>query len=93
MKSGGQLAPHMHEFGWISGAVYINVPHREKSNSGSFVLCIDDGAPGEKGQERDQIIDVVTGSLVLFPASLMHYTIPFKSDEERTVLAFDIMPD
>ena len=36
-------------------------------------------------------IDAVTGNLVLFPASLMHYTIPFKSEEERIVLAFDVI--
>ena len=35
-------------------------------------------------------INVVTGSVVLFPASLMHYTIPFESEEERIVLAFDM---
>ena len=37
-----------------------------------------------------KIINVVTGSMVLFPASLMHYTIPFESKEERIVLAFDV---
>jgi hypothetical protein len=35
---------------------------------------------------------VVTGSLCLFPASLLHYTIPFESEEERVVLAFDVVP-
>jgi len=38
----------------------------------------------------NRTIDVVTGSLVLFPASLTHYTIPFESEEERLVLAFDV---
>jgi hypothetical protein len=38
------------------------------------------------------MIDVRTGSLVLFPSSLMHYTIPFESDENRIVLAFDVVP-
>jgi hypothetical protein len=37
-----------------------------------------------------KVINVVTGSLVLFPASLTHYTIPFKADEERIALAFDV---
>ena len=32
------------------------------------------------------------GDIVLFPASLSHYTIPFESDEERIVLAFDVKP-
>jgi hypothetical protein len=39
-----------------------------------------------------KVIDVVTGSMVLFPASLMHHTIPFESEEERIVLAFDVIP-
>ena len=37
-----------------------------------------------------KVVDVVTGSLVLFPASLTHFTIPFESEEERIVLAFDL---
>ena len=37
-----------------------------------------------------KIINVVTGSMVLFPASLMHSTIPFESEEDRIVLAFDV---
>ena len=34
--------------------------------------------------------NVVTGSLVLFLASLTHYMIPFEAEEERIVLAFDV---
>jgi hypothetical protein len=35
---------------------------------------------------------VTTGSLCLFPASLLHYTIPFESNDDRIVLAFDVKP-
>ena len=93
MTSGGELAPHMHENGWISGAVYINIPMKTGPNAGNFVVCYDDEVLGE-GDEQDshKIINVSTGSLVLFPASLMHYTIPFESEEERITLAFDVMP-
>ncbi|MGY8790855.1 MAG: putative 2OG-Fe(II) oxygenase [Pseudomonadales bacterium] len=38
-----------------------------------------------------KVIDLATGSLVLFPASLTHYTIPFESTEDRIVLAFDVV--
>ena len=31
--------------------------------------------------------------IVIFPSSLMHYTIPFESNEERIVLAFDLNPE
>ena len=93
MKSGGELRSHMHEEGWISGSVYLNVPHKLKPNSGNLVVCIEDETFMEKGKKSPQnIIDVVTGNLVLFPASLLHYTIPFDSKDERTVLAFDVIP-
>ena len=92
MKSGGQLQPHMHESGWISGSIYINVPKKSKVDSGNLVVCIEEQqqAVAHKGQEKS--LDVVTGSLCLFPASLLHYTIPFESNEERIVLAFDVVP-
>ena len=91
MKSGGNLKPHIHTEGWLSGSIYINVPRKLKVDSGNLVVSL--------GEENDAIdtrinekktINVVTGSMVLFPASLMHYTIPFESEEERIVLAFDI---
>ena len=43
--------------------------------------------------ENKKSIDVVTGSLCLFPSSLLHYTIPFESEENRIVLAFDMIPN
>ena len=91
MKSGGNLKPHIHSDGWLSGSIYINVPRKLKADSGNLVVSL--------GEEKDaidtrinvkKIINVVTGSLVLFPASLTHYTIPFESEEERIVLAFDV---
>ena len=91
MKSGGNLKPHIHEEGWLSGSIYINVPRKSKVDSGNLVVSV--------GDEKDtidtrinekKIINVITGSMVLFPASLMHYTIPFESEEERIVLAFDV---
>ena len=89
MKSGGELRPHMHEKGWLSGSIYINIPEKTKADSGNLVVCIEEEhtiVNKEKG------IDVHTGDLCLFPASLLHYTIPFDSEEERIVLAFDVVP-
>ena len=91
MKSGGELAAHMHETSWISGSIYINVPLKSKVNSGNLVVCIDDEECAA-GADKKLIINVVTGSMCLFPSSLLHYTIPFESDEERIVLAFDVAP-
>ena len=93
MKNGGALRPHMHEKGWISGSIYINVPPKLNTNDGNLVVCIEDEALLPESQDnKKNIIDVSTGSLCLFPASLLHYTIPFESDEDRIVLAFDVVP-
>ena len=93
MKSGGELQPHIHEDGWISGSVYINVPSKLKDNSGKLVVSLgEDKDVEDKKFNIKKIIDVVTGSLVLFPGSLTHYTIPFEAKEERIVLAFDAKP-
>jgi len=91
MKSGGSLKPHIHTEGWLSGSVYINVPQKLQGDSGSLVVSLgqDEDAIDTRINEK-KTINVVTGSLVLFPASLMHYTIPFESEEERIVLAFDL---
>ncbi len=93
MKSGGELKPHIHDKGWLSGSAYINVPPKSNTDCGNLVVSL--------GEEKDAInnrintkktIDVVTGSLVLFPSSLTHYTVPFESKENRIVLAFDVVP-
>jgi tetratricopeptide (TPR) repeat protein len=93
MKSGGQLHPHIHDNGWLSGSIYINVPPKSKIDSGSLVVALgkDSDTPNSRLNLK-KVIDVVTGSMVLFPASLMHHTIPFESEEERIVLAFDVIP-
>jgi|GEM_PF-233716 len=91
MQSGGEIRPHMHEEGWISGSIYINVPSKLQNESGNLVVCIEEDQTVENINQRKSI-GVVTGSLCLFPASLLHYTIPFESKEERIVLAFDVVP-
>jgi tetratricopeptide (TPR) repeat protein len=94
MKSGGELRPHMHENGWVSGSIYINVPPKSNINNGNLVVCINDDDYLLEGKASNKkIIDVTTGVLCLFPASLLHYTIPFESKEERIVLAFDILAE
>ena len=91
MKNGGNLKPHIHSEGWLSGSIYINVPRKLEVDSGNLVVSVgeENDAVGTRINKK-KIINVVTGSMVLFPASLMHYTIPFESEEERIVLAFDV---
>ena len=92
MKKGGKLSPHMHDLGWLSGSIYVNVPQKLETDSGNLVVCIDNVEDKINKNKNKKIIDVVTGSLCLFPSSLLHYTIPFEAEEERIVLAFDVIP-
>ena len=92
LKKGGKLKAHMHDFGWLSGSIYVNVPPKLQTDSGNLVVCIDENENEKNNNKNKKSIDVVTGSLCLFPASLLHYTIPFEAEEERIVLAFDMKP-
>ena len=92
MKSGGNLSSHIHQYGWLSGCIYVNVPPKVNINSGNLVVCVnDDLTKVDNKPNLKKIINVDTGSLCLFPASLYHSTIPFESEEERIVLAFDVI--
>ena len=89
MKKGGKLSAHMHDLGWLSGSIYVNVPQKLEADSGNLVVCIAE-ENDLVNKKNEKSIDVVTGSLCLFPSSLLHYTIPFESEENRIVLAFDV---
>ena len=93
MKKGGKLKAHMHDFGWLSGSIYVNVPQKLETDNGNLVVCIDENESMVVKNKIEKSIDVVTGSLCLFPSSLLHYTIPFEVEENRIVLAFDVIPD
>lgn len=94
MQSGGSLAPHIHERGWLSGSLYIHVPPKAGLDSGNLNVAIGiQSDAGETCTNEEETIDVRTGSLVLFPASVMHHTTPFQSEQDRVVLAFDMVPD
>ena len=91
MKSGGSLRPHIHSQGWLSGSIYINVPRKKTHKSGNLVLSLGEEKDARfPRKNRSKVLNVVTGSMVLFPASLLHHTIPFESDEDRIVFAFDV---
>ncbi len=93
MKKGGYLTSHIHEEGWISGCVYLQLPAKNGAHEGSFEYSTDgDDYPRLHDDFPSQIVDQQVGDLVLFPSSLFHRTIPFHSDQERVCVAFDVKP-
>lgn len=93
MRQGGHLTSHIHEEGWLSGAVYLQMPKQADGDAGSFAFGTDgDDYPRKHENFPERSILPKVGDIVLFPSSLFHRTIPFRSDEERICVAFDIKP-
>jgi uncharacterized protein (TIGR02466 family) len=96
MQKGGHLSPHIHEIGWISGAVYLAVP-TGSGNEAAFEYGIHgDNYPIQPPKTVSDFPVASTmprvGDIVLFPSSLFHRTIPFSADEARICIAFDLKP-
>jgi tetratricopeptide (TPR) repeat protein len=93
MKKGGHLTSHIHEEGWISGCVYLQLPDRQGGHEGCFEYSTDgDDYPRMHDEFPQQVAEIEVGDLVLFPSSLFHRTIPFHSEQDRVCVAFDIRP-
>jgi len=93
INSGGNLSAHIHKEGWLSGSLYFKMPSKKIKNEGNIVFSLDGANYPTDGKKFDRkSVDVNKRDLVLFPSSLFHHTVPFKSDEERVTFAFDIIP-
>jgi uncharacterized protein (TIGR02466 family) len=101
MQQGGHLSAHIHEIGWISGAVYLAMP-TENGFEGAFEYGThgDDYpilAPKTVKDFPTAYIMPKVGDIILFPSSLFHRTIPFYSspftaNQSRICIAFDLKP-
>jgi tetratricopeptide (TPR) repeat protein len=88
---------HVHQFGWMSGVYYVQVPHAIAQGEGdagclSFGLSEElAGASAARayGEER---IRPQPGLLLLFPSHAYHRTFPHGQPERRICVAFDIWP-
>ena len=93
MQNQGHLTSHIHETGWLSGVVYLQIPDNQLDNDGKIQFGIDgDSYPNTDVTYPKKILDINEGDIVLFPSSVFHQTIPFKSKSERICIAFDISP-
>lgn len=95
MQQGGHLTSHIHELGWLSGAVYLSMPKNKLSEEeGRFAFGTHgDDYPQKHDNFPEKSILPNVGDIVLFPSSLFHRTIPFSADEERICIAFDLRPN
>lgn len=103
MQQGGHLSAHIHEIGWLSGAVYLAMPTpKAGSTEGAFaygthgdnypMMHILGLPPKTHADFPVAYIMPNVGDIVLFPSSLFHRTIPFTTNESRICIAFDLKP-
>ena len=95
MQKGGHLSSHIHEDGWISGAVYLSIPNENSSsNEGAIQLSTHgDNYPKMHDNFPEKTILPEVGDVIFFPSSVFHRTIPFNSTKERICIAFDLRPE
>ena len=101
MQQGGHLSAHIHEIGWISGAVYLAMPPKNGLEGAFEYGTHGDDYPilAPKTAADFPIAHIMpsVGDIVLFPSSLFHRTIPFyaepfNSNQQRICIAFDLKP-
>jgi len=93
LKNSGYQSSHNHPAGWISGVMYIQVPKDLKNDEGKIEFSTHGyDMPIIKSNISTKLFTPEEGKLLLFPSSIYHRTIPFKSNDDRISIAFDIIP-
>jgi tetratricopeptide (TPR) repeat protein len=90
----GNLAPHIHYDGYVSGVYYCQLPGmvaRGPGQAGWFELG---RLPDRFGSAVVEVraIQPREGMMILFPSYFYHRTVPFEAAETRISIAFDAMP-
>lgn len=88
---------HVHQFGWMSGVYYVQIPPAVRSGDDE-AGCIAFGLPedvvggGASSAYGTRIVRPEEGMLMLFPSHCYHRTFPHGAAERRICVAFDIWP-
>lgn len=84
---------HTHPMGWISSALYVDVPDAAQMGAAPAGWINFGVPPPELGLDLPAYLQIEPkpGRLVLFPSTMWHSTLPF-SGGERLALAFDVAP-
>jgi tetratricopeptide (TPR) repeat protein len=91
LLSGGQHTSHIHPQGWISSALYVEVPSSSEAGAAPAGWLTVGNSPAELGLDLPALrtFKPVPGQLVLFPSTMWHGTVP-TAGGERITIAFDI---
>lgn len=95
LRRAGFHVNHVHSAGWISSCYYVSLPQavaNEDTREGWIKFGETNLGLGKR-EEIKRIIRPREGRLVLFPSYMFHGTVPFESEDYRTTIAFDVVPD
>ncbi len=94
LKDCGYHTNHVHPFGWISSCYYVSLPDAVEDENGKqgWLKFGEPNFDAGLGNAVCRTVKPVAGRLVLFPSYMWHGTIPFRSQQQRTTIAFDVIP-
>jgi tetratricopeptide (TPR) repeat protein len=92
----GNLLPHIHYDGYVSGVYYCQLPDVVGTAAGGpagwFELGRLPDRFGAAARPEIRAIQPREGMMILFPSYFYHRTVPFEAAETRISIAFDAMP-
>jgi len=90
LQAGGFHSNHVHPMGWLSSALYIQLPPDVGQDEAGWLTL---GDPTARSMPLDlgplRTVEPKPGRLVLFPSWMWHGTRPF-GEGERLTVAFDV---
>ncbi len=95
LHKGDWQAPHAHPSPGIiaSGCYYIKMPKHLKNPEGCIEFITPNLAAWHHGFPYNRRVEPKEGLIVLFPPWYEHYVHPFKKDDTRAIIAFDVLPN
>ncbi len=91
LKRQGYQEAHIHPYGWLSGVIYLKVVPDLDNAEGAIEFSLN-GPDYSNNNSPKLTYSPKSGDIIFFPSSLHHRTIPFSTDTDRIVIAFDLMP-
>jgi thioredoxin-like negative regulator of GroEL len=94
LRSQGYHTNHIHPQGWISSALYVALPEEVRDGEGDAGYLHFGVPPSELGIALPprRVVKPEVGVLSLFPSYMWHGTVPFRSEQPRITVAFDLVP-
>lgn len=92
LKQQGYQGAHIHSGGWLSGVIYLKVVPSLGNNEGAIEFGLN-GETYSASNTPKLTYQPKVGDIVFFPSCLHHKTIPFTTETDRIVIAFDLRPN